>query len=83
MKKRQGSSGALKVRTRPVHKCFSGTPLENSGGAENSAENSGPHGRDFWTWTHRHQQQQGHNQQQGRKQQQGDMEMLKIYSKKL
>jgi hypothetical protein len=29
-------------------KYFSVTPLENSGGAENSTENSGPHAKNFF-----------------------------------
>jgi hypothetical protein len=31
-----------------VHNCFSRTPPENSGGAENSTENSGPHAKNFF-----------------------------------
>jgi hypothetical protein len=54
----QGSSGAvveylehnLKVEgsRMPVLKCFAFTPPENSGGTENSAENSGAHARIFF-----------------------------------
>ncbi len=36
-----------KVRAQPVLKYFSGTPLENSGGAENAAENSGTKSKNF------------------------------------
>jgi hypothetical protein len=54
----QGSSGAvveyllpnLKVEglAHPVLKYFSVTPPENSGGTENSTENSGPHAKNFF-----------------------------------
>ncbi len=54
----QGCSGAvveylvhnLKVEDRapPVLKYFAVTPLETSGGAENSTENSGPHAKYFF-----------------------------------
>jgi hypothetical protein len=36
------------VRAQTVLKYFSVTPPENSGGAENSTENSGPHARIFF-----------------------------------
>jgi hypothetical protein len=54
----QGCSGAmvaylphnLKIegRAQPVFKYFSVTPPENSGGAENSTEYSGPHAQNFF-----------------------------------
>ncbi len=37
-----------KVRAPPVLKYFSVTPPENSGGAENSTESSGPHAKNFF-----------------------------------
>jgi hypothetical protein len=37
-----------KVRAHPVLKYFSVTPPENSSGAENSTENSGPHAKNFF-----------------------------------
>jgi hypothetical protein len=36
------------VRAHPVLKYFSITPPENSGGAENSTEKSGPHAKNFF-----------------------------------
>jgi hypothetical protein len=38
----------LEVCAHPVLKYFSVTPPENSGGAENSTENSGPHAKNFF-----------------------------------
>jgi hypothetical protein len=41
----------LKVEgSRPCAKIFSITLPENSGGAENSTENSGPHAKIFWLY---------------------------------
>jgi hypothetical protein len=40
----------LKVRAHPVLKYFSVTPPENSGGAENSTENSGPYAKNFYDY---------------------------------
>ena len=36
------------VRAHPVLKYLSVTPPENSGGAENATENSGPHAKNFF-----------------------------------
>jgi hypothetical protein len=36
------------VRAHPVLKKFSHTPPENSGGAENSTKNLGPHAKNFF-----------------------------------